>query len=732
MDTDKLRLYIVGVFLGFCVLGWLVVEFYASRPSRPSMGETSEKEPDYSDLSDPRWSDATENLILSRPDEALSLLRKLLAGSSSAAERDRIQKKMPRSLWEAYKRRVGEERYAEAEALQSELQRSYKGAQEQGYTAKDWAAARRRWASKAASSGDWSLAERLLSEGLAEGDEGVSSSRETWEMYGLHRLGLWRRAREAGDQAAADVDLQAAANVFAGSGAADPVSLALSERMGLDELVARGALWMIPGSYAVALAHFKAAERIAKRGPGGSVIPAGKDEASPRSKEEIDRIAVRLDAARLALSRERRLGQSRWLGLEDAERLVQQAVYDAEGRVWGAPPDAGAQRLEDVLKSYRELTEVLLARFDRMCQAGDFAAAESLARRVLQDHASKILSHRCRLPEFDVFAGLPAEVRERIQKDQPAAEVSAHVAALAKLVSEGLYSPRLPETEAMRSRVPNLYARWCRSLMGSDRPEEREKAYELARMVLRRYPGEPPTLRLVEDLREALRQAGARRHFDRLVDLAGLYVAEVGATGVQDAFGADLKGLLHEGAEHFRSASSMKRLFLLTLMADAFSLEREGQEARDEATRSAFDIISQSQPQEMAEPELALPSTVPEHSVECIENGTSDHLLAFFQGPEQFYVRINPGRRGTVVLKDGHYVSAVVVARDTVRPYRGERTYASQTLQTKYYIATSGSRDGRRLEENADARGDYKLLRAPRGLGPLKVDPRTCLVTGSR
>lgn len=714
MDIERLRLYLVGVFVAFCALGWLFLQYYSRHPGpmRPP-GEAAMPRADYTEVSAPGWPDTIDGLIASDPDKALDLFRKGLAPGADPTARGRIAAKMPRALKEAYRKRVREERYAEAEKLLGELQASYRGSQEQAEAAKDWHAVLLQRAKKAAATVDWALAERLTTESLSDSDDGVSSQRDTWELLARHRLDLWRKASEAGDPAAGEEHLLAAANVFAGSVGDDLVTEALYERMKLDALVGRGAVWTALGKHSAAVAAFKAALRAAR-------------EAGTR--ERVDEIGPRLDAARLALSRERRAGRFPWLGLEEAERMVQQVASDAEGRTEGAPEAVLAERREAALEAHRELVEVRGVRFDRMLAAGDFTGAESVARRALQGDAAKILVYRARQPGFDAFAGAPPELLERIEKEHPGADGWARVEALGKLVEEGAFSLRLSETESLRSRLGDLYGRWCLSLLGSQGQGERERAYQLARTVLRLYPDGPPAAQVAEQLRAALRQAASGKDFDRLVELAGLYVGEVGAAGVRGAFGAELRGFLQEAAEHFRSSSPMKRLFLLTLTSDAFPVERAGIEAGEEATRTALDIISQSQPQQMAAPQGALPSTVPEHSVECIENGTSHHLLAFFVGPENFFVRVGPERRGTVVLRNGRYTTAVVVTQEDVRPYRGEKAFASQTLKSRYYIAhSSGSSGGEGLSWPSAAGGDYTLLRAPRTLASLKVDPRTCL-----
>ena len=125
-----------------------------------------------------------------------------------------------------------------------------------------------------------------------------------------------------------------------------------------------------------------------------------------------------------------------------------------------------------------------------------------------------------------------------------------------------------------------------------------------------------------------------------------------------------------------------------------------------------------------------MPSMVAGHSAQCIENQTPYHMLVFFKGEEEFYVRLDPFRRGVLVLKDGEYDNAVIVPREEVRPYHGKRTYAAVTRTEGYYIAREGQQAPADEHEMGEVTGDYRLLRAPESGGPVTVHPATGLVFG--
>jgi hypothetical protein len=131
---------------------------------------------------------------------------------------------------------------------------------------------------------------------------------------------------------------------------------------------------------------------------------------------------------------------------------------------------------------------------------------------------------------------------------------------------------------------------------------------------------------------------------------------------------------------------------------------------------------------ELAKPDLILPSTLAGHTGLAVENSTPHHLMIFLNGPVQCFVRLNPYRRGSVVVPDGHYVTAVVVTADEVVPLRAESDYRSEWQQTRYFIRSSDESDETAAQRAGDASGPWRLLWAPEPLGELSIDPESGVV----
>ncbi|MBI4623570.1 MAG: hypothetical protein HY736_10180 [Verrucomicrobia bacterium] len=175
----------------------------------------------------------------------------------------------------------------------------------------------------------------------------------------------------------------------------------------------------------------------------------------------------------------------------------------------------------------------------------------------------------------------------------------------------------------------------------------------------------------------------------------------------------------------------MKRIFILSLLAQCFPAEAAGRQARTDAFAAAFEAVASLSAEQTSAP--ILPSPLAGHSVELINNGTDHHLLSFYRGPEMVAVHNWPWRRGTVVVPDGDYELAVLSPAATIRPYRGKAAFKRGVRVSEYVIqTTSGKNDAARTALSSLASGDYKLLYAPAALRALAVEPRTGLPVAKR
>jgi len=232
-------------------------------------------------------------------------------------------------------------------------------------------------------------------------------------------------------------------------------------------------------------------------------------------------------------------------------------------------------------------------------------------------------------------------------------------------------------------------------------------------------------------LRDAWRKARDTKAFDRFVDLSAFWTAEAGAPPFADPFHAEFKAGLVELVESSKKESLNKKVFALSLLADAFPADPGARDARRDATAHAVELARATT--NRGKPPVPIGSSgLPGRTVALIENGTDIHILMIFSGPETFFVRVNPFRRGTVVLKDGAYFAGVATIKDDITPYAFEAPLASALVRQKFVISYSGPGRHNSQQSGFNAYGNWTLLRAPDGEkytasplnGQVRADPR--------
>jgi uncharacterized NAD(P)/FAD-binding protein YdhS len=92
-------------------------------------------------------------------------------------------------------------------------------------------------------------------------------------------------------------------------------------------------------------------------------------------------------------------------------------------------------------------------------------------------------------------------------------------------------------------------------------------------------------------------------------------------------------------------------------------------------------------------------------------------------------VRLAPRRRGTVVLRDGEYLTAVMTSQEGVLSYQARFAAATTLLDSAYVIRTEGKEGERALFEAVESTGEFRLLRVPAGDERMRADPETGVVT---
>ncbi len=348
---------------------------------------------------------------------------------------------------------------------------------------------------------------------------------------------------------------------------------------------------------------------------------------------------------------------------------------------------------------------------------------------VMRRHGARLWQCCVDTPGFDPWPSVPPSVREGIDGatgpgGKPAAaspEAERRQKLIAHYRGDFVHIP-LGELEPLRAVLHQVLARWALVNVTSN-PED---AFTLMREVLRESPNAELRAELANTLRFRTARSGKAGDFNQFYLLAGFYASEVGLPAAGDPFRAEFRSGLEAAAESFRVGGRMKRIFILSLLAQCFPDESVGQRARSEAFAAAFDAVSTVPAQSVAP--ATLPTTLSRHSVELINNSTDHHLLLFYRSAnEAISVHQWPWRRGTVVLPDGEYEIAVLSPAASIRPFRGKGRFESGMRISNYVISTSGGKnDGRNDEARSTvaATGDYKLLYAPAAVGAIAVEPR--------
>ena len=294
---------------------------------------------------------------------------------------------------------------------------------------------------------------------------------------------------------------------------------------------------------------------------------------------------------------------------------------------------------------------------------------------------------------------------------------------LMRLARSHEYPVPVPALLPVRELLCEVLARWG-LLYVDGNPEE---GFRMMRTAMRNTQQDWLREELEHALRTLVRNSREAKDFEALYELAGFYAAEVGISDQRDPFRDEFRRTLQAGANVFRERSEMKYLFMQTLLAEIFPDEALGQLAREEAIRLGFKAVATVGEQDGTN-EFAPPSHLDGLSVIAVDNSTEHHLLAFYDGPETFFVRFSPYRKGSVILKDGTYRVAVIAPTGNIQPYRARVSLNSEQGEVVYQIEESRS-DGNAWTTGNMAWGEYTLLRKPSEVGSLTIDADTGSVT---
>lgn len=625
------------------------------------------------------------------PEKALALFKKIATQSANSQERFRAQTEIPITLAGLYKQ-MKRRRDPAMETVYMQLREDHPDAPATEEIAASWSRDRVQLLKWLLNRKDWHGAERLFAILLDQPDEiHMDNILSQYRDFKLQRFNV---LKQSGQMDMARECLMDAASVFP-FGRNQVGKLWYKQDPGQDWLKT-GRQFMQMNRYGQACAAFYAAEQ--------------------QLRQQYDRKKQAQVSA-----------------------LINQCLWQLAGELSAFErPGSGFKIARSTYQNIRATREpdsrYKLARAKMMLDAaaadqamgdGRFRDAENFYNQVLTSHTRQVWTAKTWDTGYDLLSEVPPQVAEKVKQQNPKNYRDRSRSILQKMLQNKEWTPPWPELARVRAALPELYTQWGLSLLDKQRSE----AFVKWRPVLREHAGTSQARRIRDALQAKLETCARNKSFEAIFDLAGYYVAEIGVDP-SDAFRDTLKRLLDQLANHYRSRSPMKYIFMLALMSDIFPDTQAGKWAFTEALKKGFDharsVTSRMQPQERT-----LPANLGDLSVLCVENGTPHHLLIFFKGPESFFVRLDPSRRGSIVLKNGQYENAVIITDDSVRPFHGKLAFQSQTRFSRYVIQSSHSNYKPLLMGNYASQGKFKLLRQPPATGPFQVHPESGQVSAA-
>ncbi len=577
-------------------------------------------------------------------------------------------------------------KWEEAERALAELEKRFPGSEECVKAKEEWKRDRRYAAEAAGRKGDFASAERLFRECLkdAGGDVGWDLIRE-WQKL------LVVKAKKA-DVAAGEKDIEEAASWHVQPRSHTEFARELSAR-GSAPLMEKAKALLAAGRAEAALGFAQAAQM------------ASLQERSREGAEAAE--ALQADCV-LIIARKLRAGPVATVPAYAEENFWEAVVHFARA------PALRAEGLEGLAIARRDVALAAL-------RGGDYDRADSLFRQTLLFTLTDWWMARGDAdPAFDVFAGFPAELEPEIEKE---AAGNKHPGirreCLRRLMHDGRWTAPHPAADSIRAALPELYSKMGAKLIADRRYGEAE--WRL-RGAIRADPKGPAAMACVAALEEGVRKAAAAKDLAALVWLTGFYVAELGPP--RAAFAEEFRKAVLSAADGL-SARPIQRIFMLSVLCDAFPDSKDAAAAREEILSKGLEFAKKA-PEQSGDGGLEAATGMKDVAAASIENATPYHIFVFYEGPERFFARLNPFRKGTILMRPGAYVVGVVAPDESIRPFHAKRSIAERTYWAEYVVVQDGEK-GRDLLGSGSVTGEYRLLRGLPGVNA-DVEPATGLV----
>lgn len=632
--------------------------------------------------------DHASRLEYENPAESVRLTIEAADGPDAAAAA-KARAALPRRLHIQYSY-AARTRWDEAERALAELEKRFPGSEDCAKVKDEWKRDRRYAAEAAARKNDLANAERLFRECLKEAGGAVE-----WNLIQEWQKLLAAKAKKA-DAAAGEKDIEEAASWHVQPRAHTEFARELSGR-GSAPLMKKAQALLAAGRAEAALGFAQAAQL------------ASLQERSREGSEAAEALQAECT---LAVARKLRAGPVPTVPAYAEENFWEAVVH------FSREPAQRAEGLEGLAIARRNLGLAALGK-------GDYDRADSLFRQTLLFTLTDWWMARGDAdPAFDVFAGFPAALEPEIDKKAAGNKhPGVRRECLRSLMHDGRWTAPHPAADAIRAALPELYSKLGAKLIADRRYAEAE--WRL-RAAIRADPGGPAALACVAALEEGVRKAAAAKDLEALVWLTGFYVAELGPP--RAAFADEFRKAVTSAADGL-AGRPILRIFMLSVLCDAFPDSKDASVAREEILSKGLEFAKKAPEQNGGGgPEAA--TGMKDVAAASIENATPYHIFVFYEGPERFFVRLNPFRKGTILMRPGAYVVGVVAPDESIRPFHAKATIAERTYWAEYVVVQEGEK-GRDLLASANVTGEYRVLRGLEG-AKANVDPATGVVTPAK
>lgn len=500
-----------------------------------------------------------------------------------------------------------------------------------------------------------------------------------------------------------------------------PLEDELAKSLEYDELLRRGKSFLDSGNPVLAVAYFSAA--IKKTSAAESKI-----KITPEQWLERQRLFCQ---SLVALAQDAENGKLRWLppdcNFENKVEIILQiaANYAREAEHRDKSSDPPGKKYAVSVKAWDTLLKLYRDKLARIVTEEEPHRVMSFCNQVMYQNINSYISFKATYFGADeILNGLPEQITTQLKENK--ADSRQQIFKLQEMIRLKQYCP-----EFVGKNEFVIAMRKAEYQIGSEHLKNGrwDQAFSYLRPLLREFPESEEALKIREKLISDIESAKKSQNFNLLYNLASFLIGELSGRTIPDDIKTKLVDCLDSAAAFYTAKSPMKKVFMLSLTADVLGDTPKGKAKYEEAMKLGFEAVQALPLKQPAPAELKLPSTVKGCSVEAIGNSTPYHLMAFYNGPEKFFVRLNPYRKGSLALLDGEYEIAVVVTSDNIIPYRAKHKYEKEFMLQKYYIEIPGQKN---LDfPSSMLSGQFNLLRVPKGMASCKLEPYTGIIIGN-